>query len=73
MSVHLCVDVQRLFAPGTDRALPWMEKVAPNIVRLCVMGPGKTIFTRFIPLDDRARAKEPSGATIPGGPQRRWR
>lgn len=38
-----------------------MEKVAPNIVRLCDMGPERTILTRFIP------------ARRPGQGQGAWR
>mgnify|MGYP000866033463 CR=1 FL=1 len=60
-AAHICVDVQRLFGPGTDWALPWMEKVVPNIVRLCEIGPERTIFTRFIP------------ARRPGQGQGTWR
>jgi nicotinamidase-related amidase len=48
-AVHLCVDMQRLFGPGTDWALPWMPRVLPRIVRLCELGPERTVFTRFIP------------------------
>ena len=48
-TVHLCVDMQRLFGPATDWSLPWMPRVLPEIVRLCELGPERTIFTRFIP------------------------
>jgi nicotinamidase-related amidase len=48
-ATHLCVDMQRLFAPGTDWGLDWMPRVLPEIVRLCALGPDRTIFTRFIP------------------------
>lgn len=48
-TVHLCVDMQRLFAPGTDWGLDWMPRVLPEIVRLCELGPERTVFTRFIP------------------------
>ena len=48
-AVHLCVDMQRLFAPGTEWGLPWMPRVLPEIVRLCELAPERTIFTRFIP------------------------
>lgn len=41
--------MQRLFAPGTDWGLDWMPRVLPEIVRLCELGPERTIFTRFIP------------------------
>ena len=49
--VHLCVDMQRLFWPGTDWGLDWMPRVAPRIARFAARFPEHTIFTRFIPLD----------------------
>lgn len=48
-AMHLCVDMQRLFAPGADWALAWMPRVLPQIVRLCELAPASTVFTRFIP------------------------
>lgn len=60
-TVHLCVDVQRLFGPGTEWALPWLERVVPSLVQLCEMGPEWTLFTRFIP------------ARRPGQGQGTWR
>jgi nicotinamidase-related amidase len=47
--VHLCVDMQRLFWPGTDWGLEWMPRVAPNIVAICERHPARTVFTRFVP------------------------
>jgi nicotinamidase-related amidase len=48
-AVHLCVDVQNLFAPGGPWATPWMEKALPSIVRLAAHAPERAVFTRFIP------------------------
>lgn len=48
-AVHLCVDVQNLFAPGGPWATPWMEKALPSIIRLAAHAPERTVFTRFIP------------------------
>ena len=48
-TVHVCVDMQRLFGPGTEWGLPWMPRVLPQIVRLCELCPERTAFTRFIP------------------------
>jgi nicotinamidase-related amidase len=48
--VHLCVDMQRLFADGTEWALEWMPRVLPDIVRICEHCAAHTIFTRFIPV-----------------------
>lgn len=47
--VHLCIDMQRMFAEPTEWHAPWMDKVLPEVVRLVEMGPERTIFTRFIP------------------------
>lgn len=33
--LHLCVDMQRLFAPGGPWAVSWTPKVLPAIERLC--------------------------------------
>jgi nicotinamidase-related amidase len=48
-AVHLCVDMQRMFAEGTEWKMPWLERVLPNIVAIASAHPDKTIFTRFIP------------------------
>jgi nicotinamidase-related amidase len=48
-TVHLCVDMQRLFAEPTEWQTPWMERVLPQVVRLVEPRPERTIFTRFIP------------------------
>lgn len=51
-AVHLCVDMQRLFGPGSGWAVPWMEKVLPVVAELAAARAGRTIFTRFIPPPD---------------------
>lgn len=57
--VHLCIDMQRMFAEQTDWHAPWMDKVLPEVVRLVEMAPERTIFTRFIP----ARSADDVGGT----------
>ena len=47
--VHLCVDMQRMFAEQTEWHAPWIERVLPEVVRLVEMEPERTLFTRFIP------------------------
>jgi nicotinamidase-related amidase len=47
--VHLCVDMQRMFAEETEWHTPWMERVLPNVVRVVEIDPSRTIFTRFVP------------------------
>ncbi|WP_294923420.1 cysteine hydrolase [uncultured Paracoccus sp.] len=51
-AVHLCVDMQRLFGPGSPWAVPWMEKVLPAVAELAAAHAARTIFTRFIPPAD---------------------
>jgi nicotinamidase-related amidase len=61
--VHLCVDMQRMFAEATDWHTPWMERVLPNVVALVELDPARTVFTRFIP---------PQSADDVGGAWRRY-
>lgn len=48
-TVHLCVDMQGIFAEDTEWRMPWLECVLPNIVSITSAHPERTIFTRFIP------------------------
>ena len=48
-TVHLCVDMQRMFAERTDWKMPWLGRVLPNIRSIASAHPERTIFTRFIP------------------------
>ena len=56
---HICVDVQTMFATGTDWHAPWLNRVLPAIEALVERDPGHTVFTRFIPPD---RPEEAGGA-----------
>jgi len=47
-AVHLCVDMQRIFAKGGIWETPWMERVLPTIVDIVGRQPKRTVFTRFI-------------------------
>ena len=47
-SLHLCVDMQRLFGPEGPWPTPWLERVLPITVRLAERFPERTVFTRFI-------------------------
>jgi nicotinamidase-related amidase len=53
-AVHLCVDMQRLFAEDTPWKTPWMPRVLPAVARLAAAQPGRICFTRFVPLDKPA-------------------
>ena len=33
-AIHLCVDMQTLFAERTDGHVPWLERVLPTVTRL---------------------------------------
>lgn len=46
--VHLCIDMQRMFAEDTAWHVPWMAAISGEIVELAERFPERTIFTRFI-------------------------
>ena len=48
-TVHLCVDMQRLFSSDGPWATPWLEPTLPAILELSRRFAPRTIFTRFIP------------------------
>lgn len=50
-AVHLCVDAQRMFLEGTEWKVKWLSRTLPNICSITKAHPGKTIFTRFIPVE----------------------
>src|SRR3954462_3562254 len=47
-AVHLCIDMQNIFARGGIWETPWMERVLPAIVDICERYTARTVFTRFI-------------------------
>jgi nicotinamidase-related amidase len=48
-SVHLCVDMQRMFAEPTQWHAPWLLGVLPAVEAIADIYAARTIFTRFIP------------------------
>jgi hypothetical protein len=48
-SVHLGVDMQRIFSAEGPWSTPWMDMVLPIVADLANHHPGRTVFTRFIP------------------------
>ena len=48
-AVHICVDMQRMFAEDTEWKTPWFARVLPNVVAVTAAHPERTMFTRFIP------------------------
>jgi nicotinamidase-related amidase len=51
-AVHLCIDMQRIFARGGVWETPWMERVLPVIVDIAARFSQRTVFTRFITPED---------------------
>ena len=47
-AVHLCIDMQNIFARGAIWETPWMERVLPAIAAICDRYAPRTVFTRFI-------------------------
>lgn len=67
-TLHLCVDMQRLFSAEGPWPTPWMDRVLPVVSELAGRFAERTVFTRFIP------PEKPSD--LPGMWQRyytRWR
>src|SRR5690554_1074314 len=58
-AVHICVDMQRMFAEPTEWHAPWLQGVLPAVEALVDRQSARTIFTRFIP---PRTAEEASGA-----------
>ena len=48
-TVHLCVDMQNIFAEDTPWHTPWMKRVLPVVTAIVERHAERTIFTRFIP------------------------
>jgi nicotinamidase-related amidase len=47
-AVHVCVDMQRFFAEGSEWAAPATFAVLSAVERLCAHAPERTVFTRFL-------------------------
>lgn len=47
--IHLCIDMQRMFAEQTAWHVPWMATVSPQVVELSRRYAERTVFTRFVP------------------------
>jgi nicotinamidase-related amidase len=56
--IHLCVDMQRMFAEETPWHVPWMREVSPQVQEIAQRHPQRTVFTRFLPPQ---RAEDMSG------------
>ena len=51
-TLHLCVDMQNMFAEETPWHTPWMKRVLPVVAALAERHAERTIFTRFVPPAD---------------------
>ena len=47
-AMHLCIDMQRLFAEDSPWASPAVEEALPAIVEICRQRARSTVFTRFL-------------------------
>ena len=47
-TVHLCVNMQRMFSAEGPWTTPWMDRVLPVVSELAGRYPERTVFTRFI-------------------------
>ena len=45
-AVHLCIDMQRLFAEQTEWHTPTLADIVPNIAMIIEAKPGRTILDR---------------------------
>lgn len=54
--VHLCIDMQSMFADETEWHAPWLNRTLPAVEALVEREPTRTIFTRFIPPDTPEQA-----------------
>jgi nicotinamidase-related amidase len=58
-TIHLCVDMQNMFALDTPWRVAWLPETLPKIREIAERQPHRTVFTRFIP---PARAEEATGS-----------
>lgn len=47
--LHLCIDMQRLFAEETAWQVPWLPRVLPAVVEIASRHAARTVFSRFAP------------------------
>jgi nicotinamidase-related amidase len=58
-TIHLCVDMQNMFALDTPWRVAWLPEILPKIREIAERQPHRTVFTRFIP---PARAEDATGS-----------
>jgi nicotinamidase-related amidase len=47
-TIHLCIDMQNIFASGGPWPTPWLPRVLPVVEEIASRFPDRTVFTRFI-------------------------
>lgn len=47
-AVHLCIDMQTLFATPTDWHTPALHNILPKVERIVQHAPARSVFTRFL-------------------------
>ncbi len=47
-TVHLCIDMRRIFTAEGPWPTPWMQRVLPVVADIAGRFPERTVFTRFI-------------------------
>lgn len=47
-AIHACIDMQRLFAEGSDWSSPVVHAIEPKVSRIAAHAPHLTLFTRFL-------------------------
>ena len=67
-TMHLCIDMQNLFAEDTPWHTPWMKRVLPVVAGIAERHAEQTIFTRFIPAATQTRCRGHGGDITSAGP-----
>jgi nicotinamidase-related amidase len=55
-SVHLCVDIQRIFSDEGPWPTPWMDRVLPVVASLASRNPERTVLPASFPQASRRDA-----------------
>jgi nicotinamidase-related amidase len=53
--LHICVDMQKLFAPGSPWEVPWTMNILPAVTEIARLNPPRTLFTQFVPASQPGR------------------
>ena len=56
-AMHIVIDMQRLFADHPDWAVKDIGRIRPAVTRLAELKPSRTLWTRFVPVENAASAQ----------------